>query len=334
VRIGALDQIALQVQLQKQFRQKLIRIFGEEWKSGEYAFSKGVSQPDPATEMDLDIGSIIMEGIRCNYSLDRLRSYMEKKDRMNLPLARAERYPYNINRLSLTDQEHGLLKQLDGSRNMRELATASDQKEDQIIRAAYAFLVLGMASFADAEGKTAARPKKKKAKKPLPKPKAAAAAPAAKAAEPKAAGPKMDMPLLDKKPVGFSQKESESLKKISELIRNKEYDDAETEIEEFLKSVKSGVVRSEALTTLAQLFYHRATSYGIKRFFRAKELLLEAVAEKPPCEQAFVYLGRIFREQKNYYEALRHLERGKELYPQSFEMQQEIKLVRMYVELR
>ncbi|MEZ4270661.1 MAG: DUF4388 domain-containing protein [Myxococcota bacterium] len=93
-----------------------------EWDVGSFSYSEDTVLEDDRVVLDKDPRSIVVEGIRRKYLMERL---MERVGAPSSLMARRAEAEIDINALGLTPEEHYIVRLLDGTRSIEDLVFSS-----------------------------------------------------------------------------------------------------------------------------------------------------------------------------------------------------------------
>ncbi len=139
IEMGVISPHNLKYGLEVQLETKLYDVFG--WTEGEYQFKEGGKLPEESVSLEQSNASIILEGVRRSYDVERLEQALAGV--MGQYAAKAQSPELAYQEVGLSEAERLFLARLDGRRTVAEVAQRLPDRQ-QALSLVYALLCAGM----------------------------------------------------------------------------------------------------------------------------------------------------------------------------------------------
>jgi DNA-binding response OmpR family regulator/tetratricopeptide (TPR) repeat protein len=142
IEMGCISPHNLQYALQLQLEVKLFDLFG--WEEGEFQFNPKSAVPPTTVSLDTSTATVIYEGMRKKYKLDRLRGVLD--DHLDLYVVPHPDPLFRFQDMELDEDEENFVARLRGARTLREILDLGLDKE-RVYRIVYALKCAGMVTL-------------------------------------------------------------------------------------------------------------------------------------------------------------------------------------------
>ena len=142
VSMGLLQEENLDRLLVRQSREKLLWLFDDDWRPGEYHFYPAAEKPPDFLKVESEPGALILDGVRRYYTPERIDTFFQRKNRMEALIHRLKTHPHNIARMGLSKWETRLLASLASGYTPTDLIAAAGGDRVNALKFLYALLVM------------------------------------------------------------------------------------------------------------------------------------------------------------------------------------------------